>query len=92
MGKAPWLDESSDSMKYYYLAQFGKHFARLILHLFIKAEGSYFEFGLHHSLSVFLIMFSYLTNMWLVGVLVLVIHDSSDFTLILARFYRVTIV
>jgi hypothetical protein len=39
--------------------------------------------------SIFLIVFSYLTNQWLVGIFVLFVHGSSDFALILARSYKV---
>jgi len=36
-----------------------------------------------------LIFFSYLTNQWLVGIMVLLCHDASDFFLIMARGYKV---
>jgi len=64
--------------------------SRFFSHLFIRPEGAYFEYALHHGLSVFLIVFSYLSNQWLVGIFVLVVHDYSDFGLQLARFYKVT--
>jgi len=78
-------------MKIFYIAQFGKHFARFFGHIFIRAEGNFFEYALHHGLSVFLIAFSYLTNQWLIGLFVLLIHDYSDFALIAARAYKVII-
>jgi hypothetical protein len=34
-------------------------------------------------------MFSYLTNQWHIGIFVLLIHDYSDFALIMARAYKV---
>lgn len=76
-------------MKIFYLIQFGKHFSRLISHMFIRQEGNYYEYVLHHSLSTFLILFSYLSNQWLIGIMVLFCHDISDFFLIIARGYRV---
>jgi len=76
-------------MKVFYIAQFGKHFARLFGHVFIRPEGNFFEYALHHGLSVFLIVFSYLTNQWLIGIFVLLLHDYSDFALICARAYKV---
>merc|ERR1711862_1033418 len=39
-------------------------------------------------LSVALIVFSYLSNQWLAGMVVLITHDSSDALLLLARFYK----
>ena len=75
-------------MKVFYLVQFGKHFSRFFGHVFIRPEGNFFEYALHHSLSVFLIAFSYLSNYWEVGLMVLLLHDYSDFALIMARLYR----
>lgn len=75
-------------MQIYYYAQFGKHFGRLIIHCFIKPEGNYFEYSLHHSLSVFLLIFSYSMNMWVIGVFVLIVHDISDIALILPRSFK----
>lgn len=76
-------------MKLFYLFQLGKHLARLFSHMFIRPEGNYYEYVLHHALSTFLIVYSYLINEWLIGILVLFLHDTSDFFLILARAYRV---
>ena len=76
-------------MKIFYICQFGKHFSRMFGHIFIRSEGNFFEYALHHGLSVFLIVFSYLTNMWLIGIFVLLVHDYSDFALITARAYKV---
>ena len=61
-------------------------------HMFIRAEGNYYEYILHHALSTFLIFFSYLMNMWLVGIIVLFLHDSSDFFLIFCRTYKVKLI
>ena len=77
-------------MKIIYIVQFGKHFSRFFSHVFIRSEGNFFEYVLHHGLSVFLIVFSYLTNQWLIGLFVLCLHDYTDFALILARAYKVT--
>lgn len=88
---APYLPEATNAMKLFYLFQFGKHFSRLFSHMFIKQEGNYYEYVLHHSLSTFLIFFSYLTNQWLVGIMVLICHDLSDLFLIMARGYKVRI-
>ena len=75
-------------MKVFYIIQFGKHIGRFFHHVFIRPEGNFYEYALHHGLSTFLILFSYLMNMWLIGIFVLLIHDVSDFVLILGRSYR----
>ena len=75
-------------MKTFYILQFGKHIGRFFYHVFIRSEGNFYEYTLHHGLSTFLIFFSYLMNMWLIGIFVLLIHDASDFFLILGRAYR----
>ncbi len=86
---APALPEATTYMKIFYLVQFGKHFSRLVSHMFIRQEGNYYEYVLHHALSTFLILFSFLTNLWLIGIMVMLCHDLSDFFLILARGYKV---
>ena len=78
-------------MKIFYCFQFGKHISRMMYHMFIRQEGNYYEYILHHSLSTFLIFFSFLMNMWIVGIIVLLLTDFSDFFLIFARWYRVNI-
>jgi hypothetical protein len=78
-------------MKLYYLIQLGKHSARFFIHVFIRPEGNFMEFTLHHGITVFLVAYSYLTNMWLIGLMVFFLHDYSDFALALARLYRVTL-
>ena len=66
----------------------GKHLSRFFGHLFIRPEGNFYEYTLHHSLSVFLIFMSYCANMWVPGIFILILHDYSDFALILTRAYK----
>lgn len=75
-------------MAIYYYIQLGKHFSRFFGHVFIRPEGNYYEYVLHHSLSTFLIIFSYCMDMWVIGIFVLVLHDWTDFSLILGRAYK----
>ena len=85
----PDVTDYTLEMKVFYLLQAGKHMSRFFSHVFIRPEGNFFEYALHHCLSLFLIMFSYLTNQWVIGVFVLLLHDYSDFALIIARMYKV---
>lgn len=61
---------------------------RFFQHVFIRPEGNFYEFTLHHALSNFLIFFSYMMNFWMIGMFLLLIHDISDFFLIIPRAYR----
>lgn len=85
----PENSEFSFEIEVFYILQFGKHFSRTFGHFFIRAEGNYYEFALHHALSILLIIFSYAMDHWLIGCFVLLIHDATDLTLILARAYKV---
>lgn len=85
----PKFSAATNEMSMFYILQLGKHFSRFFTHVFIRPEGNYYEIALHHGLSVFLIAFSYLTNLWFIGIFVLVLHDFSDFWLIFSRAYKV---
>ena len=75
-------------LRIFYLIQLGTHLFTFIHHLFWKYnDPKYFEYVLHHGLALFLIIFSYLLNLILVGTVVLFLHDISDVTLISARIY-----
>lgn len=78
-------------MMMFYMVQSGKHVSRFFSHVFIRPEGNFYEYALHHALSAYLIFFSYLGNMWLIGIMVLFLHDTTDFLLIICRSYRVPI-
>lgn len=85
----PNMVEETFGMKMYYMISFGKHLNHFVTHTFIKSEGNYYEYVLHHGVSTFLIMFSYLTNLWQIGIMILMIHDWSDCWLAIARLYTV---
>lgn len=82
------FDEATSAMEIYYGIQFGKHFGRFFQHVFIRPEGNFYEYTLHHALSMFLIFFSYMMNFWMIGIFLLMIHDVSDVFLIVPRAYR----
>jgi hypothetical protein len=85
----PRLDEDNLGMKFFYMLTFGKNLNRLVTHTFIRSEGTFYEYLLHHGLATFLIFFSYLTNFWLIGIFIIFIHDLSDFALGAGRLYTV---
>ena len=83
-----YLEEATPAMAVYYYVQLGKHLSRFFGHVFVRPEGNFYEYVLHHSLSAFLIVFSYCMDMWTIGTFVLVLHDWTDFCLILVRAYK----
>lgn len=85
----PYLTEDTLGMKIFLMVTFGKDLNRLVTHAFIRQEGNYYEYLLHHGLATFLILFSYLMNFWLIGVFIIFIHDLSDLALGLSRLYLV---
>lgn len=87
----PRIPSASWEMKAFYLMELGKHCSRFFTHVFIRSEGNFFEYALHHGMSVFLVLFSYLTNQWNIGVFVLLVHDFSDFGLLPFVTYRVQV-
>lgn len=84
---APYVAAETFGMRIYYLVAFGRSLSHCITHIFIKSEGNYFEYALHHGITTFLILFSYLMNFWTAGLFILMIHDQSDAALALARLY-----
>jgi hypothetical protein len=82
------FDEATFAMELFYGIQFGKHFGRFFMHVFIRPEGNFYEYTLHHAISTFLIFFSYMMNFRMIGIFLLMIHDISDVLLILPRTYR----
>jgi hypothetical protein len=74
----------------FYVLQCGQHLYSFLAHLADQSpdgRAKFYETFLHHSLSMLLILMSYLTSQALVGIMVLVLHDSSDSLLILCRYY-----
>ena len=53
----------------------------------VYGSSKFYEYCLHHGMAVFLIFYSYMLNLWLVGTMVLIFHDFSDSVLIIGRFY-----
>lgn len=88
----PYLTEHTIGMKIFYMITLGKNLNRFITHAFIRSEGNFYEYALHHALATFLIFFSYLMNYWLIGIFIIFNHDLSDLALGLGRLYTVIVV
>ena len=88
LGDHIYLEEATLGMQIFYIIQMGKHLARFIIHVFIRQDGNYYQYLLHHTIATFLIFFSYTMNMWVIGIFVLWVHDCSDIFLAVCRGYR----
>lgn len=68
------------------------HLYSLVSHIFssnLYGSSKFYEYLLHHGMAVFLIFYSYMIGIWLIGTMVLIFHDFSDTFLIIGRFYLV---
>ena len=52
-----------------------------------KTELKFYEYVLHHSVAVSLILFSTMSNQVAAGLMTLIVHDASDIMMAFARFY-----
>jgi len=76
-------------LKQYYLIQLGSHFCSVFEQVMFKRKDlKFYEYFLHHYLAFTLIFFSYLTQMWALGSMVLITHDISDIFLAFARAFE----
>jgi len=70
----------------FYMIQFGSHLHTLIDYCIHKWNApKFWEMFLHHTLAVFLLFFSFLTNNLRIGILVLFVHDPCDIFLCINR-------
>jgi ceramide synthetase len=70
---SPWI-------KYYYMFQLGYHTQSLLFQVGMTHRNDLLEMVLHHFCAIFLLVLSYLSNFYRVGVLVLFVHDLADIT------------
>ena len=66
------------SYKYYFVGTLGFHLSQLAHLLFVKEKSNDFlEMTLHHLVTIYLYVFSYLSNA-IVGLVIALLHDVSD--------------
>ncbi|MES1915879.1 MAG: hypothetical protein MHM6MM_007763 [Cercozoa sp. M6MM] len=66
-------------VRLYYMIAGGYHLHSLVFHVGLVARRSdFYEMFLHHAVTIFLIVFSYLTNLLAFGVAVFFVHDVPD--------------
>ena len=73
----------------YFMIQLGIHFFSLfeLVVLKRKTERKFYEFILHHSVAVSLMLFSTMSNQIVAGAMILIIHDTSDIFMAFSRLY-----
>ena len=76
-------------MELFYVCQLGFHCFSIFESLVIKGKSNrkFYEFLLHHFIATSLILFSLLTNILAVGIVILFLHDISDMTADICRCY-----
>lgn len=65
-------------MKLYYMIGLGYHFEDTVHHLFHPAGNDFFEMLLHHYITVMLVIGSYMTGNWNIGINVMIQMDNGD--------------
>lgn len=77
-----WVDLpyqiQNPKLRIYYLVSFGYHLHSLIDQFKYIGKPNFGDMMLHHIITVFLIVFSFLNNYVRIGALVLLVHDVSD--------------
>eukprot|EP00122_Pirum_gemmata_P010064 Pgem_evm1s9299 len=81
------VDIDSGTRLYYYI-QLSYYVGCLITLPFDNKRKDFIELVIHHFATVALIFFSYITNFWKVGTLVMAVHDCSDIVLDLAKAFN----
>lgn len=77
-----------DGIKFYYVFQLGSCFYKFFYHIFYNQQDSkYNEYLLHHLLTLFLVLFSYLINAILPGSMTIYLHDFGDIFVKLCKIY-----
>tara|TARA_B110000503_G_scaffold24651_1_gene38931 strand:+ start:212 stop:694 length:483 start_codon:yes stop_codon:yes gene_type:complete len=68
----------SPYLKEYYMCGISYHVGKLIIHFVNKRENDFIEMGLHHTVTLYLLVGSYLYNVWEVGAVICFLHDLTD--------------
>jgi len=82
----PFPTNPTGYYKLYYLLQFGFYVHSLMVHFFFEVKRSdFYVLFVHHIVTIWLIHFSYVSGLWKIGVLIMVVHDVSDVPLEAAK-------
>ncbi|CEO98692.1 hypothetical protein PBRA_006806 [Plasmodiophora brassicae] len=67
-----------DAIHWYYVVSLGYHLHSLLYQLGSTRRNDFWEMFLHHSCTLFLVVFSYMANLFRFGTLVFWLHDCGD--------------
>lgn len=77
---------SEEYLRNFLLLQLCIHGHSLIKHVVVNLyEAKYYEFLLHHGMAFLLVIFGYVTNLWIIASCTLMLHDISDVFLLMVR-------
>jgi hypothetical protein len=75
-----------DDLRHFYLTAIGYHLCEVVAHIMDFGLPDFWEMLLHHTVTAFLVSYSYLLNYVRIGSLVLVLHGSTDIFIYLSKF------
>ena len=70
--------EHHPQLQNYYMAVTAYHLGSLLIHFFGERKADYVEMGLHHIVTMYLMIGSYMFNIWECGAVISFIHDATD--------------
>jgi len=81
----PSLQALPDDLRQFYLTAVGFHFSEVLMHMSESRHPDFWEMLLHHTLTCFLVSFSYLLNYTRIGSLVMLLHGATDIFIYLSK-------
>uniref|UniRef100_A0A7S2V1S2 TLC domain-containing protein n=1 Tax=Fibrocapsa japonica TaxID=94617 RepID=A0A7S2V1S2_9STRA len=76
--------------KLYYVMELGLYLNFFVYQFLDHRRSDWVEYFVHHSVTLFLLLFSWLTSFIRVGLVIMIIHDTSDPLLNLAKIFNYT--
>lgn len=76
----------NEDLKQYYLVAVGYHLCEVAMHMTSFGLPDFWEMLLHHTVTCFLVSFSYLLNYQRIGSLVLLLHGCTDIFIYMSKF------
>lgn len=75
------------SLRWFYLTAMGFHMSEVVMLMLEARHPDFWEMLLHHSVSVFLVFFSYFLNYVRIGSVVLLLHGATDIFIYLSKIF-----